>query len=574
MPLRFALLVAGLSTLIVGGSAQACSVIDTYVRPSNFELVQLADAIVVATAEAETGTGSPFETTVRFRVNSTLKGQTPAIVDYSGTLGNPAPSDLTDLSASHWEGHAGPCNRMTFARGGRYLLFLARNDHGEWGTLGFPFSRINEDYSGEDNPWMRAVRRYLAVQQDAAPTEQIDALRGMLESGRGREGEPLSESELADIRDHLSSLSPYKPTAFLLDALARLERREMPEFGVRSFAANRENSGAEAAASMLLDEPLQPQRENWATWRLRVLESLVQMPHPEAAAMFERLFAAGATDPRALPYALRFFAGNGQYARAYGWIETDLLPLLPELDSDVALALLAAVGEIQRGESWEETDARWRQHPHSASTWPHLAFALRRYAVATIDPEFSGFDDAIAAVPLPDFRARPELTLMRAADYDEAVTAWARQELASLPLTAAAEEAGDEFWRTDPALLPLRILVTAWAADWEPDLEHAFCQGGARRRLLIRALGLWGDGLYDHLLARIAATPALDEEDRELVLSAAAVAEARRIARSRFQPDPGEHDDWLLTRILNGNNLAGPPITCPSSSGEPISSND
>ena len=80
--------------------------------------------------------------------------------------------------------------------------------------------------------------------------------------------------------------------------------------------------------------------------------------------------------------------------------------------------------------------------------------------------------------------------------------------------------------------------------------------------------------MYNHLLARVALAPDLDDEDRELVLSAATLVEARRITHSRFQPDAGAHEDWLLTRVLNGNNLAGPPITCLPRNGTPKADRD
>lgn len=232
----------------MSGLAAACSVIGDYVRPSNFELVQIADAIVVATPEVAVG-----EDVVRFRVERTVKGAPPARFEVSmAAIGRTMPSS-DDLSTSNPEGYAGPCNRMTFGRGGRYLFFLGRAADGSWDQLGFPFSRINEDYRGENAVWMRTVRRYLALQQRLEPMAQLDALRAALARGRDDEGLVLNAAERADIADHLASLSQWKPTAYLLRAFERVERGEAVE--LRPQAANQEGGDFDEIAALLLGEP-------------------------------------------------------------------------------------------------------------------------------------------------------------------------------------------------------------------------------------------------------------------------------------------------------------------------------
>lgn len=57
--------------LLFAPAAIACSPFHDYIRPSNFELVQLADVIVVATAQ-DLGRGGEG---VSFRVTRTLKGR-------------------------------------------------------------------------------------------------------------------------------------------------------------------------------------------------------------------------------------------------------------------------------------------------------------------------------------------------------------------------------------------------------------------------------------------------------------------------------------------------------------------
>jgi hypothetical protein len=540
---------------------RACSVVGDYVRPSNFELVQIADAIVVATPEARAGKDP--EAGLVFRVEKRIKGAPPPRLEIGmAALGQPGPSDLADLSRSHPEGYAGPCNRMSFARGGHYLLFLEREPDGRWRQLGYPFARINEDYAGEDNAWMRSVRRYLRLQQSLKPLEQIAALRRMIETGRDPAGVALSAAERADIVDHLSSISQWKPTAYLLDLYGRIEQREPLPYAARPDAANREGGEADRVASLLLDEPGPAGPKAGERERLMVLRALAKGDHPEALALFERLAAAPGTDARTRGLVLRYLARNGQYDRAYQWIETRLMAELPRLPEDEAQALIREIGEVQRGESYDEGRERWRSDAHAAATWPELALALYWYQVRTFGKDYAAvFRDALDAIAVIDYRARPELTLALAADFDTKARDWARAELAHPPPPTSDALADPLDY---PDLLPLRALVSAWSADDKPVLLRAFCQGGDRRLLVLLALGQWGDGLYGDVLETMAGAPDLSDEDRSALFRATIEMTARDIGesgRTNFLPD--DEEKWLVTRLAH-REVPSVPLACPA----------
>jgi hypothetical protein len=179
----------------------ACSVADTYVRPTNFELVRLADAIIVATPIALVG-----HNVIRFRVEQVVKGTPPGEVVLGWLSMAPGtPSNLDDLSRAHPDAYRGACRRGRFAPGERYLLFIGgRGGEDSWYLLEQPFSRVSEDYRGEDTAWQRTVRRYVTLQRDLAPAAQREALRAMATSGRAADGSALTDPELADARDQLS----------------------------------------------------------------------------------------------------------------------------------------------------------------------------------------------------------------------------------------------------------------------------------------------------------------------------------------------------------------------------------
>jgi hypothetical protein len=120
----------------------------------------------------------------------------------------------------------------------------------------------------------------------------------------------------------------------------------------------------------------------------------------------------------------------------------------------------------------------------------------------------------------------------------------------------------------DPALLPMQALVRAYGEKRDDTLLKVFCQSAARRELLIQSFGKWGDELDDKLLARMAATPQLTEEERDMLGMAVAELYARqRTAADRFGMTGGfldSSDSWyeLLSQIAGGKSIAAQPIRC------------
>ncbi|GGB58434.1 hypothetical protein [Blastomonas aquatica] len=544
-------IISGFVALIAVTPAAACSVAETYIRPSNFELVQIADAIVVARAENEIQNGS-VDRSVAFRIEAILKGDAPdRVVLPFASIGKPIASDLSDLSGSNPEGHMGPCNRTTFAQASRYLMFLERSADGGWRQLDFPFSRINEDYFGEDNAWMRTVRLYLRLQRSRQPMEQIGALTRMAETRLDDEGRSLADAERADIADHLRSISPWKPTAHLLDLHARVERGET--MTPRPAEANGESGNLDEVARQLMGETgtVSPQGPQEA--RRLILAALAEGDHPDALPLFESLSARTDLDVDQRGLTLRYFARNGQYPRAYKWIEERLLPELGRMSSQDAGRLLAHVGDVQMGDHYGDGRERWRQDPHAKVTWPELAFALYRYVTATVGKDRVGgwLTDALSDISVSDYRARPELTVALAGAFDDGVMRWANQEL-SRPQSARSLDQSALEPQKHHDMLPLRVLASAWSDESISALRRAFCDGGERRKLAILALGQEGDELYESLLEKMAGASNLSGDERDWLLRAAIAFQARRVKSEPawMADDP---KSWLVTRLAQSD---------------------
>jgi hypothetical protein len=555
---RFVLLVlVAVASPVISGAAGACSPQPGYVRPSNFELVQLTPVIAIGTAVREMGNSSLPG--VEFKIESSLKGEAPqTIVLPAARFGDVPPSNSAMLPEPHPHAMHGMCNRITYHAGGRYLLFLDRSVEGSWHEPFYPFSRVNEDYAGEDDAWTRAVRRYLRL-QTRKPGEALKALNRMVETGVDPAVGPLSKSELADIKAHLSLPSPFKSTAYLLEMWRVMDSGIRPSGGSSLLAA--------PIAQDLIDLEGGVPARIW--WKRFLLGSLVVGDHKAAAPLFDSLITDRRTDPRLIGPVLRFEARHGRYARAFAWIENRLLAILPTLSGNDARQLIYEVVLLQtndfKGPAGKEA---WRSDSHAVSAWPELALALYWYQARFLDrePQWS-FADYVALIPIANYRERPEVTLALVNDYGESkVSQWAIAELEDEEARRAWEQKrnDDTSIDQDPAYLPLRILVSSKRSDHEAELLKVFCQSAARRELLIALFGRYGSDAYWQFFDRLAATSSLTLKERRLLAGASALFSANHLS-------PGDEiRPWFSERVIERIDAAmgktpvkAEPINCP-----------
>lgn len=525
---------------LIAGTASACSTVSGYVRPTNFELVQLADAIVVARALPNGSENEDFS--IRFKVRQVLKGEVPEEITGFGGLGLVGRSNPASLSETHPQAYQGPCVRSTFQPGHDYVIFLERGNQGDLRMALYPFARVNEDFTGDNSLWVRTIRRYLEIQAEPDAMVELRVLASLRDSlGGGADDRELA----ADISDHLASRSPYKPTPYLVDTLERLRSGVALTDSVRSPAADREISMAQDLTDAIFgDTPGGFEVEDQIQF---ILHALVTGEHPDAAPVFEALVSNPDRTASDLGLAIQFFAKNNAYRRAYGLIEIDVIRMLGALSPENQSALLGAVLAAQRGDSYEEGQERWRTDPYVAVAWPDLALSLYWFMEQSSSDGYSGsgYGGALEAIPLTDFRAQPMVTLTR--PFDEAALAWAQAEL-TRPMVVDPELRDDVLDR-----LPLALLVRSYGEDRDAALNAAFCAGGSRRRTLIAMLGEWGGSLEVGLLARYAESAELSDEDRTALIDAVASLHSRERgsafwARSRgwFTTDGHDTREMLI----------------------------
>jgi len=553
-------------------TALACSVIGHYVRPTNFELVQMADAIVVASTLAPTAGDQQDQ--VRFRTLESIKGHGPSEFYVSGQLGKPMPSDPRELAEPNPDAYAGPCIRSTFAKSKAYVIFLKQDDDSQFSQLGYPFTRPNEDYFGPASLWVRTIKAYLDVQQRLPAMEQLAELERLMMSARSS-AKPDDRKFANDIVNHLQSRSPYKPTEYLLATYEALERGETPKFALRAPSEDREKSVAQDLTDSLFGTGV-PSKLGRTEQMEFVLTSLVEGSHAGAAGLFERLITAETTSPRKFGLALRFLAKNGQFERAFDVMRTHGLALLPQLPAKDAAGLIQDIALAMGGEDSLKGNERWRSHPRIAAQWPELALRLYWYQQRAFGPDHTiSFDDAIDSLAVTDYRSRPELTLALAKNFDSDVESWAIAELLGkepvlTTATVSEEDEGGANFEKDPAFLPIQALVLAYGEERNAAILDVFCQNKNRRGLLIRALGRWADTLDEGLIIRMISSPILTAEERDLFgMALAELYGAQADLARRFGSVGGWFDlgpDWyaLLKGLLQDQVQAKDPLLCPA----------
>jgi len=163
-------------------SAGACEAVRGYRIPTNIELVQDADVIVLARVVSgpapSAAIGVPWSDPGQVVLDpvETLKGsqagQTLRLfgvtVERNGQPVKPAPTPLTEAHPSASEGG---CVRQKYAIGTLVVAMFKQSRQG-LKELAFPFARQTEDVSGPDATWVRAVRYYVAASQGSRSAQR------------------------------------------------------------------------------------------------------------------------------------------------------------------------------------------------------------------------------------------------------------------------------------------------------------------------------------------------------------------------------------------------------------------
>ena len=203
--------------LFVQPDLLGCSPVMGYVRPTNFELVKGADAVVLARAESfekkgKMENGKEYGV-FKFRILETLKGDhTGEFLTAEGDTAIRPWGDPDDFSYSKPD--HGPCHASDYELRSDYVLFLEKWQ-GQWLVGGPPFTRVNVKVTGTNASWTKAVRQYVRIAALNDYEREKVALRALRSRALARDLGCPAELE-KDIEAHFKKPTPAKSFADLL----------------------------------------------------------------------------------------------------------------------------------------------------------------------------------------------------------------------------------------------------------------------------------------------------------------------------------------------------------------------
>ena len=192
--------------------AFACSVDARYRIPTNVELLQKADLVVLATVVSgvrtpEEAWAANKEPSVVLKPLKVLKGTTPRQLRVEGILsdrwGRAQRLTPTRLSEVHPSALEGGCVRGRYSRGGMVVAMFARTAKG-YVQLDDPFARSVEDVRGPSDLWPRAATLYLVVLRTHRPAS-IRAAFQREQQRLAAQGSPDARNIAADIARYLKA---------------------------------------------------------------------------------------------------------------------------------------------------------------------------------------------------------------------------------------------------------------------------------------------------------------------------------------------------------------------------------
>lgn len=212
MTSRILAALAAAASLALATPAIACSVAADYRIPTNLELAQEAELVLLGRVVGEVEGADTWGTKLLIEPVQAIKGEMPEGTVSLARAGL-VPEDRADfailsnpyeLSQAHPLSYIGGCIRYMFPRGTTALFFLKRAPDGEgWRPSGGPFSRWAEDVLSEEAPWLMLTQLY--VEASAAPESERKA---MLEAKRAElaamADDPVAQLIAADIARQLA----------------------------------------------------------------------------------------------------------------------------------------------------------------------------------------------------------------------------------------------------------------------------------------------------------------------------------------------------------------------------------
>ena len=189
-------------------AALACSLNDEYRPPTNIELIERADLVVLGKVDARGPAEAAHGNELNLTPIRTLKGDAPeklalygVVRDRQGKLIPPEPTDLDRVhSSSAW----GACDRQAYAPGTLVIAAFTRRAKGYIQMI-YPFARNVEDVEGPDGLWVRAAALYAQIISKSPPSERRKAFQNEHRRLLAQTGDADAQAIAQDIGRYLQA---------------------------------------------------------------------------------------------------------------------------------------------------------------------------------------------------------------------------------------------------------------------------------------------------------------------------------------------------------------------------------
>jgi hypothetical protein len=194
--------------------AFACSVREGYRVPTNLELVQKADLIVLGKIVSGPDEASGLEPEVLIEPVRIFKGERPSgplkVIGSVRWNGVDIPALPSSLATAHFSVGIGACVRVFYPKGGLVLAMFRKEPAIGAGLFQLfePFARVVEDVEGPDGPWVKAVEAYLALVAGTPAGTLRQTAEANRDALRADRSSLAAQAIAADLDDYLRETGP------------------------------------------------------------------------------------------------------------------------------------------------------------------------------------------------------------------------------------------------------------------------------------------------------------------------------------------------------------------------------
>lgn len=261
-------------TITMIETASACSIRGIFISPSNYELVGSTEVIILAKAEKK----SKKENYLDFKVLRVLKGNIFAKnITIQGSTNYAGKSTNGDFSKVRPGAMRGACNAYDYKLGASFLLFLNRFED-KWRVSGPAFTRINEEISNKQSPWLKAVNKYIEISSLNNYQKEKEFLKRTLND------ESLNILGLKDdLESHFSTLSSFKSFDDLISVYNKSDDKNIRRLVLHSL-----NKGHSKKSKPIFEKLLED--DNWVDYSETITKYLRKEKSSEYTPLLVRTF--------------------------------------------------------------------------------------------------------------------------------------------------------------------------------------------------------------------------------------------------------------------------------------------